>query len=74
MTHNELIKKARQTRQKKGLTQQQVADLLHTTQQQVQRLEAGRSVPTLENFCNYCEAVGLSVSLRKKNENTQDPR
>lgn len=54
----ENIKKYRRLR---GLTQQELAEKLFVTAQNVSKWETGKSMPELENLCRLAEALGVSV-------------
>jgi DNA-binding XRE family transcriptional regulator len=41
-----------------GLTQEQVAERMHTTQSTVARMESGRTMPSLRTLSRYAEATG----------------
>jgi ribosome-binding protein aMBF1 (putative translation factor) len=46
-----------------GLTQEQVAQRMHTTQSNVARLEAGRSRPSTRTLEKFAEAVGARLKI-----------
>jgi ribosome-binding protein aMBF1 (putative translation factor) len=48
-----------------GLTQNEVATLMNTTQSVVARLESGKTLPSMKTLCHYAKATGkhLHVSL-----------
>ena len=54
----ERIKKYRRLR---GLTQQELAEKLFVTAQNISKWETGKSMPELENLCRLAEALGVSV-------------
>lgn len=41
-----------------GLTQDQVAARMHTTQSTIARLESGRTLPSMRTLTRYAEATG----------------
>lgn len=41
-----------------GLTQDQVAARMHTTQSTIARLESGRALPSMRTLTRYAEATG----------------
>jgi DNA-binding XRE family transcriptional regulator len=55
----ELIK----ARTRAGMTQQQVAEALGTTQSSVARMESGSVVPSLKTIRRFAEVTGSRVSL-----------
>jgi ribosome-binding protein aMBF1 (putative translation factor) len=50
-------------RAQSGLTQEQVAERMGTTQSVVARLESGRSKPSLRTMERFADAVGAKVKL-----------
>ena len=46
-----------------GLTQQQIAERMGTTQSTVARLESGVSMPSLRSLHRYAEATGSKVKI-----------
>ena len=58
----------------KGLTQEQLANLLNTKQESIARLESGRSLPSLSTVKKVAEALGaeLQIDLRPKSRATRD--
>ncbi len=61
----ELRKKLIEIRQKAGLTQEQVADLLHTQKSNISRLENATTPnsPKLSTIEQYAHAVGYDVEI-----------
>ncbi len=51
-------------RVKAGLTQQELAQRMNTTQSAVARLEAGNSLPSLKSLYRYAEATGTRPEIR----------
>jgi len=51
-------------RARAGLTQEQVAERMGTTQSTVARLESGRRPPSLRTVQRYAEAVGARAVVR----------
>lgn len=47
-----------------GLTQQEVADRMHTTQSTIARLESGRAMPSLRTLARYAEATGSRTVIK----------
>jgi DNA-binding XRE family transcriptional regulator len=45
-------------RMRAGLTQEQVAEKMQTTQSTVARMESGRTLPSLRTLARYAEATG----------------
>jgi len=58
----------------KGLSQEQLAAMLHTKQESIARLESGNSLPSLSTIKKVADALDaeLEISLRPRNEVTQD--
>lgn len=50
-------------RGKAGLTQEEVAQRMHTTQSNIARLEAGRSAPSTRTLEKFAEAVGARLKI-----------
>ena len=50
-------------RMEAGLTQQQVADRMHTTQGNVARIEGGRILPSTRTLRRYAEATGHRLKI-----------
>jgi len=46
-----------------GLTQEEVAKRMHTTQSNVARLEAGRTVPSTRTLERFAHAVGTRLKI-----------
>ena len=61
----ELRQKLVAMRQNAGLTQEQIAEKLHTRKSNISRLESVNSKisPTLSTIANYAEAVGYDVKI-----------
>ncbi len=51
-----------------GLTQQQVAERMGTTQSVVARLEAGQSLPSMKSLYRYAEATGTKPEIQLVHE------
>lgn len=51
-------------RVKAGLTQEEVAKRMGTTQSAIARLEAGGSLPSMKSLYRYAEATGTKPSIR----------
>jgi ribosome-binding protein aMBF1 (putative translation factor) len=52
-----------EARVRAGLTQEQVAQLMHTTQSNIARLEAGRTTPSTRTLERFAEAVGARLKI-----------
>jgi transcriptional regulator with XRE-family HTH domain len=50
-------------RSRAGLTQEQVAQRMHTTQSNIARLEAGRTRPSTQTLEKFAEAVGARLRI-----------
>ncbi|WP_148260199.1 helix-turn-helix transcriptional regulator [Alicyclobacillus acidocaldarius] len=57
----ELKKVLQEARRKKGLTQKQVADLLHVTVRSYQRYESGKRRLTLDMAVKLSDILGVDV-------------
>jgi DNA-binding XRE family transcriptional regulator len=47
-----------------GLTQDQLAERMRTTQSTIARMESGRALPSLHTLCPYVEATGSRAMAR----------
>ncbi|WP_260433631.1 helix-turn-helix transcriptional regulator [Burkholderia sp. Bp8998] len=47
-----------------GLTQEQVAERMQTTQSTIARMESGRTMPSLRTLARYAKATGSRVVVR----------
>ncbi|VCU71918.1 Antitoxin HigA [Pigmentiphaga humi] len=47
-----------------GLTQDEVAERMQTTQSTIARLESGRSMPSMRTLARFAEATGARVAVR----------
>jgi predicted transcriptional regulator len=54
-------------RVKAGLTQQEVAKRMGTTQSAIARLEAGNSLPSMKSLYRYAEATGTTPAIQLLN-------
>ena len=52
-----------EARGKAGLTQEEVAQRMHTTQSNIARLEAGRTTPSTRTLEKFAEAVGTRLKI-----------
>jgi ribosome-binding protein aMBF1 (putative translation factor) len=52
-----------EARGRAGLTQEQVAQRMHTTQSNIARLEAGRTTPSTRTLERFAEAVGARLKI-----------
>src|SRR3990167_3021226 len=62
----ELALLMRKTREKANLSQEDVAERMHTTRSAVSRLESsgtGRHSPSLETLLKYAQALGYSMKI-----------
>ena len=57
----------------KGLTQEQLAELLNTKQESIARLESGSTLPSLSTVKRVASALDaeLEINLRPKHESTE---
>ncbi len=53
-----------EARSKAGLTQQQLAERMHTTQAVIARLESGRSKPSTRTLERVAAATGMKLRIR----------
>ncbi|MBU6493816.1 helix-turn-helix transcriptional regulator [Pandoraea sp.] len=47
-----------------GLTQDELAERMHTTQSTIARMESGRSLPSMRTLARYAEATGSRAVVR----------
>ena len=61
-----LRKKLIALRQKAGLTQEQIAEVLHTKKSNISRLENANSInsPKISTIEQYAEAVGYNIEIK----------
>lgn len=61
----ELRKKLIEMRTRKGLTQSELAKIMHTHKSNISRLECGENVsfPTLDTINKYARALGYKVNI-----------
>jgi transcriptional regulator with XRE-family HTH domain len=52
-----------EARGRAGLTQEEVARRMHTTQSNIARLEAGRTVPSTRTLESFARAVGTRLKI-----------
>jgi DNA-binding XRE family transcriptional regulator len=52
-----------EVRAKAGLTQEQIAKRMHTTQTAIARLESGRIRPSTRTLERYAEATGMKLRI-----------
>lgn len=52
-----------EARARAGLTQAEVAELMHTTQSNIARLEAGRTTPSTRTLERFAQAVGARLRI-----------
>jgi ribosome-binding protein aMBF1 (putative translation factor) len=52
-----------EARCKAGLTQEEVAKRMHTTQSNVARLESGRTTPSTRTLEKFAQAVGAKLKI-----------
>jgi len=69
-----LRKKLIALRQKAGLTQEQIAEVLHTNKSNISRLENANSVnsPKLSTIEQYAHAVGYDIEIRFVRKSTHN--
>lgn len=53
-----------EARGRAGLTQEEVAQRMHTTQSNIARLEAGRTTPATHTLEKFADAVGARLKTR----------
>lgn len=51
-------------RARAGLTQEQLAEKMHTTQSTIARMESGRTLPSMRTLARYAEATGSRAVVR----------
>lgn len=52
-----------EARGRAGLTQEQVAQRMHTTQSNIARLEAGRTTPSTRTLERFAQAIGARLKI-----------
>jgi len=62
-----LVKRIRQLRLEKGLTQEKVSELMEFDDGSYRRLESGRSSPTYKTIVRLCKALDISLGEFFKN-------
>lgn len=67
MTPIEIVQTIKARRTSLGLSQQEVADRLGIHRQSYERIENGRSSPTLQSIISIAEAMDLEIDIRHKN-------
>jgi len=68
MTHEFTIAKTLiAARVKAGLTQEEVAERMGTTQSVIARLEAGNSLPSMKSLYRYAAATGTTPAIQLRN-------
>jgi transcriptional regulator with XRE-family HTH domain len=67
----ELLREMIQARQMRGLTQEEVAELMETTKSAVSRLESARAKhsPSIATLQKYAHALGYKLSIHFEPEN-----
>lgn len=63
MKTNDITNTIKERRKALGLSQQEVADSIGMKQQSYQRIENGRSSPTLQTLKKILQALGLGLSI-----------
>jgi DNA-binding XRE family transcriptional regulator len=54
------VLKLKEFRQKRGLTQQELANLVHLHRVTIASFESGKNNPTLENMLKFCEVLNIT--------------
>ena len=62
----ELIDQLLSMRTEAGLTQEQVAEFMHTNKSNISRMERGNNNPNWETLCKYARACGFELSLQPR--------
>ena len=62
----ELSLKIHELREQSGLSQYEVAEHAHITQQQLSKIESGINC-NIVTFLKVCNALGIDITLHKKN-------
>ncbi|MBN3563178.1 helix-turn-helix domain-containing protein [Aliamphritea spongicola] len=58
-----LINQLLEMRKAAGLTQEQVAAVMHTTKSNISRLETGGTAPKIDTIKRYADACGYDLNL-----------
>lgn len=53
----------KQKRQERGVTQVQLAELIHSKQSEIARWETNRIKPSLSNIRKICDALEISIDM-----------
>lgn len=61
-----------EARGRAGLTQEEVAQRMHTTQSNIARLEAGRTIPSTRTLERFARAVGARLKISFEPIRTRD--
>ncbi|RAU19921.1 transcriptional regulator [Nitrincola tibetensis] len=68
-TEFSLVDQLLSMRSKAGLTQEQVAEKMHTQKSNVSRLETGNTNPSWSTLLKYAHACGYELSLKPQKMN-----
>jgi predicted transcriptional regulator len=64
----EIARQLIRARSRAGLSQEEVAKRMRTTQSAVARLESGRQMPAMSSLKRYADAVGSRVEVRLRRD------
>lgn len=62
----ELIRLVVEARKSSGMTQQNLAESVGMSQQEISRFEREKHIPKLSNFIRILDALGLELKIEKK--------
>ncbi len=66
----ELASRIIQARIASGLTQEQLADRMHTSQSAIARLESGNKLPSMKTLAKFAEATNSEIQIQFKRNNS----
>ncbi len=64
----QLVRELRKLQEESGITQTDIANILHVTPSAISTRLAGRRSPALTSFLELVDAIGYELVLRKKSE------
>lgn len=62
----EIAREIIETRMKKGLSQEELAALMNTSQSAIARLESGSSLPSIRTLAKLAEATNMKIEIHFK--------
>lgn len=74
MDKKDIGRKIKEFRKRKGLTQEQLAEIVHMHEKQISRIEAGIHFPTFDNFVKILEVLNVTLKDFDVSPQQQDLR